>query len=326
MAAFLFVCRILTAQNGGPVVFILAGQSNMVGTGNIMDLPEALKAEQVNVLIYTAGTSEYGWTTLQPGVGAQTGSFGPEVTFGRDISRGLPGKTIALIKVAWSGSSLAYDWRPPSAGGTLGNLYTEFVDHVRNALNTLPSGGGAGIAGMCWMQGESDACNIYPASEYKTNLTCFINDVRAEFGVPQMPFVIAMIERTDVWQEYEVVREAQAAVAAELPDVGIFDCDGFPSDGSHYQAAGLILMGEAFADAMLGLLPGIVEPEITKGDVNGNGGIDIVDALLIARYYVGLGPSGFPANAADTDCNGRIDIVDALLVAQYYVGLRNGFC
>jgi alpha-L-fucosidase len=63
----------------------------------------------------------------------------------------------------------------------------------------------------------------------------------------------------------------------------------------------------------------------TKGDVNGNGTVDIVDALLIAQYYVGLNPSGFVAANADTNCSGAIDIVDALLVAQYYVGLVSSF-
>ncbi len=59
----------------------------------------------------------------------------------------------------------------------------------------------------------------------------------------------------------------------------------------------------------------------TIGDANGSGTIDIVDALLIAQYYVGLGPAGFVAANADTNCSGTIDIVDALRVAQYYVGL-----
>jgi hypothetical protein len=62
------------------------------------------------------------------------------------------------------------------------------------------------------------------------------------------------------------------------------------------------------------------------GDVNGDGAVDIVDALLIAQYYVGLNPSGFIPENADTNCDGNIDIIDALLLAQYYVGLINGFC
>jgi hypothetical protein len=57
------------------------------------------------------------------------------------------------------------------------------------------------------------------------------------------------------------------------------------------------------------------------GDVNNSGGIDIIDALMIAQYYVGLDPSGFIVSAADANCSGSIDIIDALLVAQYYVGL-----
>jgi hypothetical protein len=63
----------------------------------------------------------------------------------------------------------------------------------------------------------------------------------------------------------------------------------------------------------------------TLGDANGSGAIDIVDALLIAQYYVGLDPSGFIASNADTNCDGSIDIVDALMVAQYYVGLITSF-
>ncbi|MBN2535506.1 MAG: polysaccharide deacetylase family protein [Spirochaetales bacterium] len=61
------------------------------------------------------------------------------------------------------------------------------------------------------------------------------------------------------------------------------------------------------------------------GDTNHSGGIDVVDALLIAQAYVGLNPSNYYESEADVDCSGGIDIVDALLVAQYYVGLISSF-
>jgi serpin B len=61
------------------------------------------------------------------------------------------------------------------------------------------------------------------------------------------------------------------------------------------------------------------------GDVNGSGGIDIVDALLTAQYYVGIEPPGFQNSAADVNADGSINIVDALLIAQYYVGLISEF-
>ncbi len=63
----------------------------------------------------------------------------------------------------------------------------------------------------------------------------------------------------------------------------------------------------------------------TLGDVNHDGSITIVDALLIAQYYVGLNPSSFDISASDTNKDGIVNIVDALLIAQYYVGLISGF-
>jgi hypothetical protein len=67
-------------------------------------------------------------------------------------------------------------------------------------------------------------------------------------------------------------------------------------------------------------------PATSLGDVNNDGNINIVDALLVAQYYVGLNPSNFDTSRADTNCDGSINIVDALLIAQYYVGLVTRFC
>jgi hypothetical protein len=68
-----------------------------------------------------------------------------------------------------------------------------------------------------------------------------------------------------------------------------------------------VCMGQAFA--------------ATCGDVNASGGVDIVDALLVAQRYVGLNPSSFDSTVADVNADGSIDIVDALRIAQLYVGL-----
>ncbi|MBN2440874.1 MAG: hypothetical protein JXJ04_06000 [Spirochaetales bacterium] len=61
------------------------------------------------------------------------------------------------------------------------------------------------------------------------------------------------------------------------------------------------------------------------GDTNGDNVTDIVDALLVAQYYVGLNPENFNRETADVDGTGTIDIVDALLIAQFYVGLISEF-
>ncbi|MBN2442426.1 MAG: dockerin type I repeat-containing protein [Spirochaetales bacterium] len=62
--------------------------------------------------------------------------------------------------------------------------------------------------------------------------------------------------------------------------------------------------------------------EISYGDVNEDGAIDIIDALLVAQYYVGLNPAAYtaPLLAGDSNADYVVDIIDALNIAQYYVG------
>jgi hypothetical protein len=65
---------------------------------------------------------------------------------------------------------------------------------------------------------------------------------------------------------------------------------------------------------------------VNRGDVNNDGSITIVDALMTAQYTVGLNPAGFVSGNADVNCDGSITIVDALIIAQYTVGLVTSFC
>ena len=65
--------------------------------------------------------------------------------------------------------------------------------------------------------------------------------------------------------------------------------------------------------------------ECVLGDVDKDGSIDIIDALLIAQYYVGIKELSNPC-AADVNCDEIVDIIDALLIAQFYVGLIPEFC
>ena len=57
-----------------------------------------------------------------------------------------------------------------------------------------------------------------------------------------------------------------------------------------------------------------------------NGSVDIIDALIVAQYYVGWSPPEWDSSVADVNCDGSYNIVDALLIAQYYVGLISAFC
>jgi hypothetical protein len=66
-----------------------------------------------------------------------------------------------------------------------------------------------------------------------------------------------------------------------------------------------------------------------RGDVNGNGTVDIFDAMYIAQYIVGVRPASQInfVNAACIKHDGtdgdKLDIFDAMYIAQMVVGLRN---
>ncbi|MBI4332933.1 MAG: hypothetical protein HY673_16825 [Chloroflexi bacterium] len=73
---------------------------------------------------------------------------------------------------------------------------------------------------------------------------------------------------------------------------------------------------------------------LKRGDANNDGKVDIVDALWIAQFSVGVRGTGdqqgevHSVNGASVKPDGasgdRLDMTDALFIAQYKVGLRNG--
>lgn len=67
-----------------------------------------------------------------------------------------------------------------------------------------------------------------------------------------------------------------------------------------------------------------IKQEISLGDVNGNGYVDIVDAMLISQYYAGMEVA---INLASSDVNGDgyVNARDAMLIAQYDVDLIDKF-
>ena len=57
-----------------------------------------------------------------------------------------------------------------------------------------------------------------------------------------------------------------------------------------------------------------------KGDVNGDGKVDLVDAVLVINHYVGKPVVRFVEKAADVSGDGKADLVDAVKIINYYVG------
>lgn len=240
-----------SARGAAYTVYLLAGQSNMDGRAATSALPTSpvnLQQPQADVRYYNgySGSDGYtngAWTNLFPG----PTQFGPEITFGRTMADNHPEQNIALIKHARGGTSLAVNWKPGPVG-TGGSDYLGFRATVTSALNALTSAGHTyQIAGMLWLQGESDQGTN--ATNYQTNLTNFIADMRGNYG-SNLPFLIGGIGYQSA--DYTVVSAAQQAVADALPNVEYFsnyDLLGPTHTLLHFDAAGEQLIGQRYAAA-----------------------------------------------------------------------------
>ncbi len=110
-------------------VFVLAGQSNMVGQGSIRLMEYQLEASKTDGLFDHWREGDDQWATrndvwvkfrdragkLTVGGYAGNGRIGPELEFGRVLGDHYE-QPVLLIKTAWGGKSLFVDFRPPSAG------------------------------------------------------------------------------------------------------------------------------------------------------------------------------------------------------------------
>lgn len=137
------------------------------------------------------------------GVSAHRG-VGPELGFGVTMAQHYGAETdVLLLKVAWGGTSLAKDWRPPSSvashGGEVGWCYTNFTAHAHAALAKLTAAGTTyELGGVVWHQGWNDGCSSDMVAEYERNLANLIKDIREEFKAPQLPVSIP-VSGMDSW-------------------------------------------------------------------------------------------------------------------------------
>ena len=205
-------------------VFILAGQSNMVGAGRVSAhedpqrnrgtlerlAKDAATRERFRHTIDASGEwierdDVHIWTEsrcgkLSVGYGARRDAIGPEFQFGHAVGAHFD-EPVLLIKCAWGGKSLAVDFLPPGAaaarGRKVGPFYEKLLEQVREVLGDLEkhvpgyAGGGYELAGFAWHQGWNDGLNKAHVAEYEENLTHFIRDLRRDLKADGLPFVIA---------------------------------------------------------------------------------------------------------------------------------------
>ena len=200
-------------------VFILAGQSNMQGYGQVTDaendpgsLVHVLENDEEgewsaigesgdwksldDAFLYYERNSGTIRSNITVGQGANANLIGPELMFAHQLDEYYE-DPILIIKTAYGGRNLAVDFRPPSAGGTTGQFYNRMIQTVRDVTENLNvefpdiDVNEYEISGFAWFQGWNDGETDEYMNEYESNLYHLVDDIRAEFESPNLPVVIA---------------------------------------------------------------------------------------------------------------------------------------
>ena len=223
-------------------VYLLMGQSNMVGRGEMTRWPSHPRVLSFN----KAGK----WI---PAVDPlhETSSrdrVGPGVSFGRGMLHVVDQEvTVGLVPCAVGGSPLSR-WEKG------GDLYEATVRRAREATKR------GELRGILWMQGEKDAKDLALAKSYAKRLDAMILNLRRELGLPELPFVAALpcveLAERDDRPGAELVSESLEGLPRRVQHTATVDSAGLKSTGdqTHFSTQSQRELGRRYAEAMATLL------------------------------------------------------------------------
>ncbi len=264
-------------QGKKATIILLGGQSNASGCSLDSYLKKNVTPEKyaeydtgydhIYINHYVTGNNEsQGFVKCATRQGEMATCFGPELGLAEKLHQLYPDETFFIIKWAWGGSNLYEQWLSPSSPGKTGDMYRKFVKYVQTSIQYLESKNyDVEIAGMCWMQGESDAFSPKNARDYAKHLKNFIKDIRKEFSRYAAEDGIAFIDayiaaNPAYWVYYAQVNQSKKAVAEASPLNVVIDtnahglrCDEEPEENPdipHYDSMSQIKLGHLFAEEL----------------------------------------------------------------------------
>ncbi|MFT6833925.1 MAG: hypothetical protein ACJAZN_004110 [Planctomycetota bacterium] len=235
-------------------LFLLGGQSNMDGCGRAEELPAAYPSHPTNVVTWDNQKKSWVPLTEDSMAIARHQQFGPEIAFAHRLAEAYPDQTIALTKTSAGGTKLHTQWVPGKG------MFQRFIRNFRNATAQLDEAGVAyEVAGMLWMQGESDSETVEMAEAYEANLKLLVAEVRKQTGHADLPIVMGRISssllKKTPWNfdQAKTVQAAQEAVAAQDAHVHIINTDALSTlkDNTHFDTEAQLTLGSQMADIML---------------------------------------------------------------------------
>jgi len=274
-------------------VFILLGQSNMLGFGNVGQLkgiaPDkypylvddegnwTVRKDVRNIFINNGGLSHSEWMAV-----SNRNKFGPELGLGTVLGEEIDAP-VMILKSCVGNRALGWDLLPPSADGTgkdgrsyegdseygnrkvkdnydgwyAGLQYDKDIGAAQQVLKNLeehyPDAKGYEVAGFFWWQGCSEGKGR--PDVYDENLAFLFNDLKKDFDAPDAKFVGATLGEHE---KDAPLAQKMFDFADDHKDAEFFYSKPVSSGGScgHYggDAATYMNVGEGMGKMMVELL------------------------------------------------------------------------
>ena len=207
------------SKTHGPVpgkktkLFILSGQSNMVGQGMSAELTEEQLAPNDRILMFEQGK----WQPLRP----LKHTFGTEISFARIMAKTWPDETIGIVKQSVGGTGILA-WHPQwteekanlTSDAKKGNLWKALTNKIRAACNAND----CEIARFIWRQGGKDMQSLLTGKMYLQNLKALVEGLRKETNTPNMPLVLGSYRREGIPDDLSDFDPAKFEVLGALAD------------------------------------------------------------------------------------------------------------
>lgn len=224
-------------------LFLLAGQSNMAGRGEVeaqdrATHPRIWMLDRDNQWVPAADPLHFD----KPVAGV-----GPGLTFARELVQDDPALVVGLIPAAAGGSPIS-TWEP---GGwhdqTDSHPYDDAIARARVAQRH------GQLKAILWHQGESDA-NPSAAPLYGERLLRLVERFRTDLDSPGVPFLVAGLGCFDgvPWSPHRVaVDSVHRTLSGAIDHVAFVPADGLghKGDSVHFDSPAARELGRRFAHA-----------------------------------------------------------------------------
>lgn len=234
--------------------FLLIGQSNIAGRGEIADASAELEQMQ-GISQFLNNQWQSARLCMQPAddpifsvKADKVGGIGPGITFAQTMRLQLGGD-IGLLLCAKGGNGI-------EAWGIEADLYQETVKRTHLAQKTRE------LKGILIYIGEGDTRSVEAADRWLDSFHLLVDRLRVEFG-ENLPVVFAQIAtvsenrramKTHGFVAWDYLKTVQASV--RMANVAMVKTDDLPlkDDGLHLNTMAQVELGKRFASSMLELL------------------------------------------------------------------------